>query len=134
MKLRGVCRHDVHPQTGRAITPELVEQDVRSSGRPTSTLCAHRTIRRARISWRPVTAPGSIVEDEIAVAFVYQGIQPTENDPDFTPAYMNQFAEMIERDREPSVRDHVVAGQRVVLGAQFPVEYDYARAEDPSAR
>ena len=29
LKLRGINRHDIHPVTGRAITPELVEKDVR---------------------------------------------------------------------------------------------------------
>ncbi|MCP5538003.1 MAG: glycoside hydrolase family 2 [Akkermansiaceae bacterium] len=29
LKLRGVCRHSIHPLTGRTTTPELVEQDLK---------------------------------------------------------------------------------------------------------
>jgi hypothetical protein len=131
-KLRGACRHDIHPQTGRAITPQLVEQDVQ--------LFRAANINFVRTSHYPpredfleaCDRAGIFVEDEIAVAFVYQGIQPTENDPQFTAGYMNQFAEMIERDRDhPCVIMWSLANESY-WGRNFQLEYDYARAEDPS--
>ncbi len=132
VKLRGVNRHDIHPQTGRAITPELVEQDVR--------LFRAANINFVRTSHYPPREDfldvcdryGMYVEDEIAVAFVYQGIQPTQNDPDFTPAYMGQFTEMIERDRShPCVLMWSLANESY-WGRNFQKQYDYARAEDAS--
>lgn len=130
VKLRGVNRHDISPTTGRAITPELVEQDVR--------LFRAANINFVRTSHYPPREDfldicdryGMYVEDEIAVAFVYQSIQPTQNDPDFTAAYMGQFAEMIERDRShPCIIMWSLANESY-WGRNFQAEYDYAKAED----
>lgn len=132
VKLRGVNRHDIYPKTGRAITPELVEQDVK--------LFREANVNFIRTSHYPPREDfleacdryGIYVEDEIAVAFVYQSIQPTQNDPDFTAAYMDQFTEMIERDRShPCVLMWSLANESY-WGRNFQMEYDYAKAEDPS--
>ena len=78
----------------------------------------------------PATGYGMYVEDEIAVAFVYQFIRPTESDPEFTEAYLGQFAEMIERDRShPCVLMWSLCNESY-WGSNFQHEYDYARRED----
>ena len=132
VKLRGVNRHDIYPTTGRTITPELAEQDVRTF--------RAANINFVRTSHYPPRSDfldacdrlGMYVEDEIAVAFVYQFIRPTQNDPEFTPAYMNQFAEMIERDRShPCVLMWSLANESY-WGRNFQLEYEYAKQADPT--
>jgi hypothetical protein len=132
VKLRGVNRHDIYPPTGRAVTPELVEEDVR--------LFRDANINFIRTSHYPPRQDflefcdeyGIYVEDEIAVAFVYQSIQPTQNDPAFTADYMNQFTEMIERDRShPCVIMWSLANESY-WGRNFEKQFAYAKAADPS--
>jgi beta-galactosidase len=132
VKLRGVCRHDIYPLTGRAVTPALVEQDV--------LLFRAANVNFIRTSHYPPREDfldacdryGMYVEDEISVAFVYQFIRPTENDPDLTEAYMGQFSEMIERDRShPSVIMWSLANESY-WGRNFQKQLEYARQEDPT--
>ena len=81
LKLRGINRHDIHPVTGRAITHELVEADVR--------LFREANINFIRTSHYPPRPDflelcdeyGIYVEDETAVAFLGQEIDCRENDP-----------------------------------------------------
>ena len=132
VKLRGVNRHDVHLLTGRTVTPAQVEADIR--------LFKEANINFIRTSHYPPRQDflefcdqyGIYVEDETSVAFVYQGIQPTQNDPDFTSAYMDQLVEMIERDRShPSVIMWSLANE-CFWGTNFQREFDYAKTADPS--
>lgn len=132
VKLRGVNRHDVNLLTGRTVTTEQVEADVR--------LFREANINFIRTSHYPPRQDflelcdqyGIYVEDEASVAFVYQSIQPTQNDPDFTAAYMDQFVEMIERDRShPCVIMWSLANE-CNWGTNFQREFDYAKAADPT--
>ena len=107
VKLHGVCRHDTHPLRGRSVTPEIDLQD--------ALLLRDANVNFVRTSHYPPTESfldacdrvGIYVEEESAVCFVNQAwsiAARTESDPDFTTRFMNQFAEMIERDRShPSV-------------------------------
>ena len=132
VKLRGVNRHDAHPATGRTVTPEQVATDVR--------LLRDANVNFIRTSHYPPREDllercdeyGLYVEDETAVAFVYQAIRPTQNDPAFTAAYMDQFAEMIERDRNhPCVILWSLANE-CYWGSNFRHAHAYARQADPS--
>ena len=131
IKLRGVNRHDLHLKTGRTIMKEQAEEDVRllRAANVNFIRTAHYPPREDFLD--ACDQYGMYVEDEIAVAFVYQFIRPTENDPEFTPAYMNQFAEMIERDRShPSVIMWSL-GNESYLGRNIQLQHDYAKQEDP---
>ena len=139
VKLRGVNRHTAHPTMGRAITAELDEQDVK--------LFKDANINFIRTSHYPPSEAfldacdkyGMYVEEESAVCFVgsleflYSGYGnlATQNDPEYKPLYMNQFAEMIERDRShPSVLIWSL-GNENHWGKNFQNEYDYVKREDP---
>jgi hypothetical protein len=136
VKLRGVCRHDTHPLWGRMTSPEQDEQD--------AILLRNANVNFVRTSHYPPTESfleacdrhGIYVEEESAVCFVRQEWSVTgggtESDPDFTSRYMNQFAEMIERDRShPSVIFWSL-GNESAWGSNFQKEHDYARREDAS--
>ena len=131
LKLRGINRHDIHPVTGRAITHELVEKDVR--------LFKEANINFIRTSHYPPRPDfldlcdeyGIYVEDETAVAFLGQEIDCRENDPEFTGKFMNQFAELLERDRShPSVILWSLANESF-WGRNLAMENAYAHQEDP---
>jgi hypothetical protein len=136
VKLRGVCRHDTHPLLGRATTSEQDEKD--------AILLRDANVNFVRTSHYPPTESfleacdrhGIYVEEESAVCFVEQRWAVTgggsESDPEFTSRYMNQFAEMIERDRShPSVIFWSL-GNESAWGSNFQKEHDYAKQEDSS--
>jgi len=132
VKLRGINRHDIHPLTGRAITRELVEKDLR--------LLKQANINFIRTSHYPPRPDfldlcdqyGFYVEDEIAVSFLGFACRQTQSDPEYTKCFMDQFSEMIERDRShPSVIIWSL-GNESYWGDNTAKMNAYARKEDPS--
>ncbi len=135
VKLRGVCRHDVHPLRGRCVTAEIDNHD--------ALLLREANVNFVRTSHYPPTESfleacdrvGIYVEEETAVCFVNQAwsiAAPTESNPEFTSRFMNQFAEMIERDRShPSVIIWSL-GNESRWGENFAKQREYEKAEDTS--
>jgi hypothetical protein len=136
VKLRGVCRHDVHPLGGRVSNPEQDEKD--------AVLLRDANVNFVRTSHYPPAESfldacdrhGIYVEEESAVCFVSArwavSGDGTESAAEFTARYMNQFTEMIERDRShPSVIFWSL-GNESKWGANFQKEHDYAKQEDPT--
>ena len=135
VKLRGGCRHDVYPTRGRSTTSALDEQDVR--------LLKNANFNFVRTSHYPPTQAfldacdrhGLYIEEESAVCFVNQswGSQiAAESDPHYTAQFMNQFAEMIERDRDHSCVIIWSLGNESKWGENFAKEHSYVKAEDPA--
>ena len=135
VKLRGGCRHDVYPTRGRSTTPALDEQDVQ--------LLKNANYNFVRTSHYPPTQAfldacdrhGLYIEEESAVCFVNQswGSQiPAKSDPHYTAQFMNQFAEMIERDRDHSCVIIWSLGNESKWGENFAKEHSYVKAEDPT--
>lgn len=132
LKLHGVNRHDIHPITGRAITHELVEEDVK--------LFKEANVNFIRTSHYPPRPDfldlcdkyGIYVEDEIAVAFLGQGQWYTQSDPEYTHCFMGQFSEMLERDlSHPSVIIWSLANESY-WGDNLAMMNTYTHQEDPS--
>lgn len=140
VKLRGACRHDVHPLLGRRTTPELDRRDAQ--------LAREANINFIRTSHYPPTPAfleacdelGIYVEEETAVCFVgthrlapeYAKISFTQDDPSFTERYLGQLQEMVSRDRNhPSVIIWSI-GNENLYGANFQKEYDWLKAADPT--
>ena len=136
VKLRGACRHDIHPLRGRSTTAELDERDAR--------LFRDANLNFVRTSHYPPSEKfleacdryGVYVEEETAVCFVNAewnvSRQGSQSDPDFLSRYMTQFAEMIERDRShPSVIMWSL-GNESRWGTNIAAEYAYAKREDTS--
>ncbi|MGI6316918.1 MAG: glycoside hydrolase family 2 TIM barrel-domain containing protein [Christensenellales bacterium] len=132
LKLRGVNRHDIYPLTGRAVTHELVEQDIR--------LFKEANINFIRTSHYPPRPDfvalcdryGIYVENETSVAFIGQSILYTQNDPSLTPAFIGPLADIMERDlSSPSVIIWSLANE-CYWGDNFRLMHRYARAVDPT--
>jgi len=136
VKLHGVCRHDIHPLWGRTTTPEQDERD--------AILLRDANVNFVRSSHYPPTESflvacdryGIYVEEESAVSFVGPewSVVRTGNEsaPEFTSRFMNQFVEMIERDRShPSVILWSL-GNESSWGTNFEKERDYVNRVDPT--
>ena len=100
IKLRGINHHDVHPVLHRAVTRELLEEDVR--------LFKEANINFIRTSHYPPSPHfldlcdryGLYVEDESAVAFLGYALPHNENNPDMERAFIEPFTELVERDMD----------------------------------
>jgi beta-galactosidase len=140
VKLRGACRHDVHPLLGRRTTRDLDRRDV--------LLAREANINFIRTSHYPPSQAflefcdeyGIYVEEETAVCFVgthrllpeYHKVSFTQDDPAFTERYLGQLREMVARDRNhPSVIIWSI-GNENLYGTNFQKEYDWVKEADPT--
>jgi len=131
VKLRGVCRHSIHPIYGRACPPEFDEMDakilraghinfVRTSHYPPSEHFLDACDRH-----------GIYLEEETAVCWsnVENG---ASSDPEFKARFMSQFAEMIGRDRDHASVLFWSLGNESHWGGNFALERQFAAKHDPS--
>jgi beta-galactosidase len=139
VKLRGACRHDVHPLLGRRSTRDLDRRD--------ALLAKEANLNFIRTSHYPPSRSflefcdevGLYVEEEAAVCFVGTHRSPeyheksfSQDDPDFTDRYLNQLKEMVERDRNHPCVIIWSIGNENLCGANFQKEYDWIKRADPT--
>jgi Glycosyl hydrolases family 2, TIM barrel domain/Glycosyl hydrolases family 2, sugar binding domain/Glycosyl hydrolases family 2 len=127
VKLRGADHHHISPTGGRSTSAAIDDQDI--------ALLRAANVNFLRTSHYPPTPAllaaadeyGIYIDEETAVTWAL-----TQNDPRYRARYLDQFAEMIARDRShPSVIMWSL-GNESAWGTNFASEYDYAKAEDPS--
>ncbi|MGM9804491.1 MAG: glycoside hydrolase family 2 TIM barrel-domain containing protein [Muribaculaceae bacterium] len=138
VKLRGACRHDIHPTLGRSITRQLDSLDV--------VLFKQANMNFVRTSHYPPSEDfvefcdryGIYVECESAVCFVNTHRQrnyapaASNNDPAFASKYMSQLQEMVSTFRShPSVLIWSL-GNESDYGSNFKASYDYVKQTDAS--
>jgi len=136
VKLRGACRHDIHPLLGRVSTPEYERKDV--------ILAKEANMNFIRTSHYPPTENflqlcdeyGLYVEDETAVCFVgshrmeeyYPGA--SESDPNFMKYYLTQLEEMVTNHKNhPSIIMWSI-GNENSFGTNFKKSYDWIKEND----
>lgn len=136
VKLRGACRHDLHPTLGRTTTRELDSLDVR--------LFKESNMNFVRTSHYPPTERfldfcdryGIYVESETAVCFVdtyrQKNYAPgaSQDDPRFRPQYLGQCQEMVKHFRcHPSIVLWSI-GNESMYGSNFQACWDWVKATD----
>ena len=136
VKLRGACRHDIHPTLGRTTTAELHSLDV--------ILFKRSNMNFVRTSHYPPTERfleycdryGIYVESETAVCFVdtyrQKNYAPgkTQDSAEFTPRYLSQCREMVKSFRShPSILFWSI-GNESVYGTNFQQCWDWVKATD----
>lgn len=137
VKLRGACRHDIHPTLGRTTTAELDSLDV--------ILFKRSNMNFVRTSHYPPTERfleycdryGIYVESETAVCFVdtyrQKNYAPgkTQDSAGFTPPrYLSQCREMVKAFRShPSILFWSI-GNESVYGTNFQQSWDWVKATD----
>ena len=129
VKLRGACRHDIHPTLGRLSTPEYDKLDV--------ILAKEANMNFIRTSHYPPSEDflrycdefGIYVEDESAVCF--QKKQTTDN-PVYEERYLSQIREMIHNHRNhPSIIIWSVANE-CEYGQNIQKSYDWIKENEPT--
>lgn len=136
VKLRGACRHDIHPSLGRTTTAELDSLDV--------LLFKESNMNFVRTSHYPPSEKfvefcdrfGVYVEAESAVCFVdtYRqknyAMGATQSDPNYTAQYLSQCREMVKTFRShPSVIIWSI-GNESLYGSNFQKCWDWVKAND----
>ena len=136
VKLRGACRHDIHPTLGRTTTAELDSLDV--------ILFKRSNMNFVRTSHYPPTERfleycdryGIYVESETAVCFVdtyrQKNYAPgkTQDSAEFTLRYLSQCREMVKSFRShPSILFWSI-GNESVYGTNFQQCWDWVKATD----
>ena len=137
VKLRGACRHDIHPLLGRMTTAEYDEQDV--------LLAKEANMNFIRTSHYPPSEKfleycdeyGIYVEDETAVCFVgshrtlaYQATGATQNDSTFTARYLSQLEEMVQNHRDHASIIIWSIGNENVFGSNFVESFKWVKQND----
>lgn len=136
VKLRGACRHDIHPELGRTTTAELDSLDV--------ILFKESNMNFVRTSHYPPSEKfldycdryGIYVECESAVCFVNTYRQKnyapgaTQDNSDYTERYVGQCREMVKSFRShPSILFWSI-GNESVYGKNFQACWDWVKTAD----
>jgi len=139
IKLRGACRHDVHPLLGRRSTRDLDRQDVLLAKEANFNFIRTSHYPPSRSFLEFCDEVGLYVEEEAAVCFVgthrspeYHELSFSQDDPDITDRYLNPLAEMVERDRNHPCVIIWSIGNENLYGANFQKEYDCVKRADPT--
>jgi beta-galactosidase/beta-glucuronidase len=136
VKLRGACRHDIHPTLGRMTTPELDSLD--------AVLYKKSNMNFVRTSHYPPSETfvnycdklGIYVESEAAVCFVTTHRQKnyppaaTQSDTAFTGRYLGQFREMVKTFRSHPAVLFWSLGNESMYGDNFRLCSEWIRATD----
>ncbi len=137
IKLRGVCRHDMHPLLGRVSTNEYELLDVQ--------LAKEANLNFIRTSHYPPTKNflrlcdqyGLYVEVETALCFIHTYRMPSDNRlPQSGPEFREQILEQV-RAMERNARNHPSVllwsiGNESRYNENIQESYDYLKATDPS--
>lgn len=129
VKLRGVCRHSIHPLYGRAVPAEFDALDAK--------LFREANINFVRTSHYPPSEAfldacdryGIYVEEEIAVCWSILDNGPS-SDPAFEKHFLSQWAEMLERDRARTCVLLWSLGNESEWGSNFAQEHSYLKKID----
>ncbi len=139
VKLRGACRHDMHPLLGRSTNRAQDSLDV--------ILAKQANMNFIRTSHYPPSEDflefcdryGMYVQQETAICFViswregvYAKYYKTMDDPAFTDRYLGQLSEMIDRDRNHASIIMWSIGNESQYGSNFQKEYDFVKSVDLS--
>lgn len=136
VKLRGACRHDMHPTLGRSTNRELDSLDVDLFKRSNMNFVRTSHYPPAEDFMNFCDEKGVYVECETAVCFVKAWRQKnylpgsSENDPNFTPIYMNQMQEMVKSFCNHSSLLFWSIGNESFYGTNFQQTYDWTKAWD----
>jgi len=139
IKLRGGCRHDMHPLLGRSTNRYYDSLDI--------VLAKEANLNFIRTSHYPPTDDflefadrfGMYVQEETAICFVldwreapYFKVGETQNDTAFTARYLGQLSEMIDRDRNHAAVIMWSIGNESHYGLNFQKEYEFVKSVDRS--
>jgi hypothetical protein len=139
VKLRGACRHDVHPLLGRRSTRDIDRQDVLLAKEANFNFIRTSHYPPSRFFLEFCDEVGLYIEEETAVCFVGTHRSPgyheksfSQDDPAFADRYLGQLEEMVERDRNHPCVIIWSIGNENLYGVNFQKEFDWIKRNDPT--
>lgn len=136
VKLRGACRHDIHPTLGRTTTAELDSLDALIFKRTNMNFVRTSHYPPTERFLRHCDEMGLYVECETAVCFVdtyrQKNYAPaaSQSDPAFTDRYMSQLQEMVIGFRSHASILFWSVGNECQYGSNFQQSYDWVKQTD----
>ena len=136
VKLRGACRHDIHPTLGRTTTAELDSLDVLLFKRANMNFVRTSHYPPSEAFLKYCDRMGIYVECETAACFVdtyrQKNYAPgrTQDSTLFTPRYMGQLQEMVKSHRSHASVLFWSIGNESVYGKNFQASWDWVKATD----
>lgn len=136
VKLRGACRHDIHPVWGRSSTVELDSLDALLFKRANMNFVRTSHYPPSEAFLRYCDQLGIYVECETAVCFVdtyrQKNYAPgnTQDSADFTSRYLSQCHEMVKSFRSHPAVLFWSIGNESQYGTNFHQCWDWIKATD----
>lgn len=130
VEIRGVNRHEHNPELGRTMTPELMRKDIE--------LMKQFNVNAVRLSHYPNDPRWYDLADEYGLYLVDEvnaechAGEWLSDVPAWTPAFLNRFIRMLERDKNHPSVILWSTGNECGLGRSHFAMADYARKRDPS--
>lgn len=132
IKLRGTCRHDIHPILGRTTTPELDEKDIMTMKKANMNYIRTSHYPPSKEFLHLCDKYGIYIEEENAVCFQFTHAREENYQKNSSAWYVGQFAEMVERDRSHPCVLIWSLGNESLWHGDFQEEYDYIKETDIS--
>lgn len=136
VKLRGACRHDIHPVLGRSAAAEYDSLDAVMFKRSNMNFVRTSHYPPSEQFLEACDREGVYVECESAVCFVNTYRQKnyapgnSENDSTFLPQYLSQSREMVKAFRSHPALLFWSIGNESMYGENFRKSYDWIKATD----
>lgn len=136
VKLRGACRHDMHPTLGRSTNSELDSLDVMLFKRSNMNFVRTSHYPPSEDFMKFCDRMGLYVECETAICFVdtyrQKNYAPgaSQNDTTFTSRYLSQLQEMVKHFVNHSSVLFWSIGNESNYGTNFQQSYDWTKAWD----
>lgn len=128
VKVHGVNRHDIHPIKGRAVSEEDCWNDARilRDGNINVVRTSHYPTMEAFLD--ACDAMGIYIDSETNLAFEMD----LQNNPEYRSRYLDQWSEMIERDRSHPCILMWSMGNETAWGRHVNDQLTYVKQEDKS--
>ena len=136
VKLRGACRHDVHPTMGRSTNRMLDSLDVMRFKESNMNFVRTSHYAPSENFLELCDRYGIYVESETPVCFINTHRQKnfapgaTQDDPAFTDRYLGQLQEMVKSHRSHASVLFWSIGNESVYGRNFQLSYDWVKEAD----
>lgn len=132
VKLRGICRHEVHPLRGRSLTPELCRED--------AELFIYANMNFVRTSHYPPSEEfldvcdelGIFVEDEAPFCWAFRHEKKKKDRAKYLDVVVRQTLEMVQRDRSHPCIIIWSAANESIWGKNFEKSAEAIRKADAS--
>lgn len=133
VKMKGVNRHDMHPTLGQAITDEVYRKELILMKKYNINAVRTAHYPNPHILYQICDEIGLYVMDEANMEFnVANKGNRNRSNPEWTAAFVNRMARMVERDKNHASVVFYSLGNEACAGNNFVHMKNYAQKHDPT--